>query len=97
MCVSILCSVHGNPNLNHPKANQKAMIIVLAVGIPLGVIPIVVVLVYFLSRRKQKPDQAQSIESEIVRPQVEGSAQVNPQECVDKHEHRANAGVITAR
>ena len=74
------------------------MIIVLAVGIPLGVIPIVVVLVYFLSRRKPKPDQAQSIESELVGPQVEGSAQVKPQEeCVDKHEHRANAGATTAR
>ena len=73
------------------------MIIVLAVGIPLGVIPIVVVLVYFLSRRKPKPDQAQSIESELIGPQVEGSAQVKPHERVDEHEHRANAGAPTAR
>ncbi|PSR86659.1 LRR receptor-like serine/threonine-protein kinase precursor, partial [Actinidia chinensis var. chinensis] len=74
-------NVHGNPNLNHRNANRTAMIIGLAVGVPLGVILIVAVLVYFLSRKKPKPDQAQATESELVGCQVEeGNAQVKPHE-----------------
>ncbi|KAA8543922.1 hypothetical protein F0562_021901 [Nyssa sinensis] len=57
--------VNENPSLNQHKGKRTAMIIGLAVGIPLVIIFVVAALVYFLARRKPTPDEGQATALEL--------------------------------